>query len=180
MEHSHKRDPKNVQGMELPDTTHIHNPDVAHEESDVNTRVIVMFGVGLFIAIAITFFIVLGLFRLFESIEARSNEAAIPASQLLVRPEDRKPPEPYLQLAPYSQTHPLVDWDNFQKSQDEVATKGMKGGVTVGIPVQQAKEQLIQKGLPSRSTEGNQLSTSNWMDIPSYSSSGRMMEKRDR
>jgi hypothetical protein len=180
MEHSHKRDASNIQGNELPDTSHIKNEDVAHEETDVDVRAIVNFGVVLFIAVAAVFFIIFGLLRLFESVEQSNNEAAIPASRVGVNPNDRRPPQPYLQLAPYSRTHPLDDWDNFDKQQKELVEQGIKDGVTVAVPMKQAIDQLAQKGLPSRTQQANEPQTDSLMEIPSDASSGRMTEKRDR
>ncbi len=81
-------------GAELPDTSHIQNPDVLHEESDVNVRAIGKFIVILAISTAIAFGIIAGMYR---GLEYMMREP--PPSAVARNGDERLPPEPRLKLA---------------------------------------------------------------------------------
>ena len=138
-------------GAQTPDVTHIHNPGVAHEESDVNVRGIAKFVIALAIGSIVTFVLMRVMFNYLESRELAA-QAEQPASPLAKQksPEERLPPEPRLQLAPGHEIHPLKD---MEKAHDEwKAQLNGYGWVdqnvgTVRIPIEQAKRVLLEKGL---------------------------------
>jgi len=84
---------------ETPDTSHIKNIDVTHEQSDVQVGGIVKFIIGLSILTIVTFVALLGLFMLFQK-TATQSEQETHRSPIAMSGEERLPPEPRLQGAP--------------------------------------------------------------------------------
>src|SRR5690349_5397255 len=84
---------------ETPDTSHIKNIDVTHEQSDVQVGGIVKFIIGLSILTIVTFVALLGLFMLFQK-TATQSEQETHRSPIAMSGEERLPPEPRLQSAP--------------------------------------------------------------------------------
>lgn len=82
-----------------PDVSHVQNPDVAHEESDVNVKAILQFVGGLLVFGIIVCLLMLALFKYFESRELKS-EAQNPAGPMALKENEKQPPEPRLQVAP--------------------------------------------------------------------------------
>ncbi|HEY0546354.1 MAG TPA: hypothetical protein VGC91_13330 [Pyrinomonadaceae bacterium] len=176
-----------------PDVTHIHNPEVAHEESDVNIKAILQFTVGLLV-FAVTVHILMWLMlRTFEAREVKREEKA-PAGPMALTPKERLPPEPRLQVAPgFGDNLEIGEGKNLelQAPQEEYkilserwrrvlenGQKDAKTGAMTSIPIEQAIKQIAQQGLPARAAADGQKTYRQAMEIPSYPSSGRMMEVR--
>jgi hypothetical protein len=122
----------------------LHNPDVAHEESDVDVGTVLRFGGGLFVTVVVCAVIVGGVFRLFE----RQASARDPQISPVARPAGQLPPGPRLE------TNEPAALAKF-RADDEKALDGygwvnQLGGVT-HIPIAEAKKLLAQRGLPTRS-----------------------------
>ncbi|MEJ7709239.1 MAG: hypothetical protein WKF84_05100 [Pyrinomonadaceae bacterium] len=108
---------------ETPDVHHIHNVDVAHEESDVNVRAILWFVLGLGIMTAISFALMGGLYKFFEQRELTAEGNPSP---MAMTGDERLPPEPRLQLAPGHPTHPLDELKQLRaKELNALTTYGM-------------------------------------------------------
>lgn len=84
---------------ETPDTSHIKNIDVTHEQSDVQIGGIAKFIVGLSILTIGTFIAVWGMFMVFQK-TATTQEQETHRSPIAMTGEERLPPEPRLQSAP--------------------------------------------------------------------------------
>src|SRR3712207_3329269 len=82
---------------ETPDVSYIQNPDVQHEESDVNVRGILVFVAGLFLLMAVTLLLMHFMLNFFEKQEAARETRPDPMA--LTEERDRLPPEPRLQGA---------------------------------------------------------------------------------
>src|SRR5215211_8115888 len=82
---------------ETPDVTHIQNPDVSHEASDVNVGSIAKFVIGLFVLTVVTFILMKLLFKVLEDRAAKLDP---PARPMALTEQERLPPEPRLQAAP--------------------------------------------------------------------------------
>lgn len=82
---------------ETPDVSHIKNPDVTHEASDVSVSGVLKFVVGLTVLCGVVFVLMWGMFRLLNAQEAEKEP---PAGPMAMKPEERLPPEPRLQAAP--------------------------------------------------------------------------------
>jgi hypothetical protein len=123
---------------------HVDNPEVHHEESDVNVRAIVMFAVWLTVAAAVIHLLVWGIFVFFDRREAQTAGDGFP---LAAGQEQRVPPEPRLQTAP------RLELQDLRAREEEALTSyGWvdQAAGTVRIPIEQAKRLLLQRGLPSR------------------------------
>jgi len=120
------------------------NPEVHHEESDVDIRGILAFGVGLFVVAVFIHFAVWVLFRYFDSREARQ---AAPQYPLAAAQGSRVPPEPRLQ------TNPRQDLADLRAREEEtLATYGWvdRNAGVVRIPIDEAVRKTLERGLPAR------------------------------
>jgi hypothetical protein len=86
-----------VHVTETPDVSHIKNPDVTHETSDVNVGGILKFVIGLTIFGIIVNVLMWGMFRVFNAQETTKEP---PKGPMAMTQEERLPPEPRLQAAP--------------------------------------------------------------------------------
>ncbi|MER3427840.1 MAG: hypothetical protein C4334_07030 [Pyrinomonas sp.] len=165
---------------ETPDVSYIRNLDVAYERSDVNTKAILKFIGWLAALTALCFLIVVGMFKYFEASAERSEAETMPTIRR--EGEQRLPPEPRLQLAPGHAIHPLDDLKRLRAEEDAVLKNygwvNREAGI-VQIPVERAKELLVERGVPVRPSANGQTE-SQGVYIPSQQSSGRMVEKRVR
>jgi hypothetical protein len=120
------------------------NPQVHHEESDVNIIAIFAFGLGLVVVAAVVSLLVFVLFRFFEVREAARVPLAYP---LAISREGALPPEPRLQ------TNPRQDLADLLAKEDALLTSyGWvdKNAGVVRIPIDEAMKLTLQRGLPSR------------------------------
>jgi hypothetical protein len=122
----------------------VDNPDLHHEESDVDIRAIFGFGTGLAVTCILISFVVWVLFQYFEAREARKVTPQFP---LAAQQENRLPPEPRLQ------TNPRADLADLRAQEEKVLeTYGWvdKNGSIVRIPIDEAMKLVVQRGLPTR------------------------------
>jgi hypothetical protein len=179
---------------ETPDVSHIRNPDVSHEASDVHVGSIVKFVIGLFVLTVITFVLMKLLHNFLESRASRND---LPARPMAMSEQERIPPEPRLQAAPgfgvnlgegkpminLQLREPQAEYNELRKIWDQML-EGKPDPRTglAGMPIEEAMKKVGEDGsLRARPTgEGQQPIGTGGMDIPSYQSSGRMTEKRDQ
>jgi hypothetical protein len=84
---------------QTPDVRHVQNPDVAHEESDVNVKAILQFVGGLLVFGIIVCVLMVLLYNYFDKREAKLEEQR-PAGPMAFKEDEKLPPEPRLQAAP--------------------------------------------------------------------------------
>lgn len=158
-----------------PDDEYLATPEGAgHEHTDANVWLIVQFAIWLTVSALITHGLMWGMFELFVR---NSNAAAPPAEfPLAVQQERRLPAGPRLQAIPANEIFEFRQRENAELS--EYGWVDRNAG-TVRIPIEQAKELLLQRGLPSRpaASEGP-TGTEPAALVPADSSSGRTMERR--
>ncbi len=178
---------------ETPDVSHIQNPDVSHEASDVNVGSIAKFVIGLFVLTVVTFVLMKLLFKVLENRAASLDPQPRP---MALSEQERLPPEPRLQAAPgfgvdegqgkrinLQLREPEAEYEELRKIWD-----GMLAGQPdprtgqAGMPIDEAIKRVAEDGsLRSRAPSANQEQLDlKGMDIPSFQSSGRMPEKRDQ
>jgi hypothetical protein len=139
-------------------TDQVEQSDVAYEESDVSVPGIVKFGLALSVAIGLVCLLVWGLFAIFYARAAKTEPAPPP----LYRGE-RLPPEPRLQGMPGHQSIPSEDIKEFRKEENVelnsygwvIPPSGDQVGV-VHIPIERAKELILERGLPAPTTGSTQ------------------------
>ena len=119
------------------------NLNLGYETQDLSIRGMVTFGIGLVIIIVITFVII---FFLFDFFSARQAAQSTPPPPLL-QEANSLPPEPRLQRNPVQAMVQLRTTDQaVLNSYDWV---DQQAGI-VRIPITQAMELTLQKGLPVR------------------------------
>ena len=131
--------------------------------------------------------------KTFEAREVK-RELKSPPGPMALTPREHLPPEPRLQAAPgfgedlelgegknLELKAPQAEYGILSERWKEVLEKGQrdaKTGAVTAIPIEQAIKQVAQQGLPARNAAAGQKTYRQAMEIPSYSSSGRMMEVR--
>ena len=173
--HSHKNDPKREHIHDL-DTTDIRNPETLHEESDINTGSVYKSIFWLAVCVAICYGIVYWMMKANDARMDRENAIVshVPKSKM-----EELPPKPRLQLAPGEVTHPLYEGLEYRDSVvDQIESYGYinKATGTVHIPIELAKQIMLQKGFPVRAGATSDDGTI-W--VPSSSSAGRVYMRRD-
>ena len=185
-----------------PDVSHVTNPDVSHETSDVLVGPIAKFVVGLFIFGLVVCVLMMLLFNLFE--RRRLGEPDPPP--LARTGDERLPPEPRLQAAPgfgvevgpgqrvdlklkEPQAEMKVVRDIWQ---EQLTTYGWADQNTgaVRIPIEEAKKLMVRKqgekggGAPPAGSPQQQqpagaggAQSKQAEAVPADSSSGRTLEK---
>ena len=115
------------------------NPEVHHEQSDVNIRAILGFGAALFVVAAVVHVLIYVLFGYFDS---REN-AKVPAQYPLAATQERRePPEPRLQI------NPRQDLADLRAKEDEILSSyGWvdKSKGIVRLPVEVAMQKLVEE-----------------------------------
>jgi hypothetical protein len=123
------------------------NPDVVHEESDINVRAIIWFVVvlaGIVIAVDIAMW---GMFRVLDHLEVKNDPIVSPLA-IPARGPRELPPGPIA-----LQTTPWVDLKAFRAEQNAHLHGYGWVDETSGVarvPIDKAKEMLLKKGLPVR------------------------------
>jgi len=153
---------------ETPDVSYIKNVDVTHETSDVYIAGIAKFAIALLVLTVAVYFLMWGLFRVFES---RVKEP--PRSPMALTGRDRLPPEPRLQGAPgfgegleknanagkskaagspEPPKNPLWEIKAERDQWNDVLENGPvdQSGKRYGMPIEKAKQEILKQGLPSR------------------------------
>jgi hypothetical protein len=128
------------------DLESIEQSDVHHEESDVNFRAILLFGVALVVS-GIVIHAAVGV--LFVYLNGRQAEG--PMQFPLAAGAARIPPEPRLQVDPPAELSEL------RAGEDEVLNGYRwvdRDAGTVRIPVTEAMRLVVERGLPARETTG--------------------------
>ena len=119
------------------------NPEVHHEESDVNILAIFGFGGGLMAVAVLVLLVIYVLFGFFDGRE----RATVPAEYPLAAQADKVPPEPRLQ------EHPREDLSELRAREDEILSSygwvDRNAGV-VRIPIDAAMKLTLERGLPAR------------------------------
>lgn len=177
---------------ETPDVSHVRNPDVTHEMSDVNVAGILKFVVALVIMTVVVYILMYLLFGFFNTQEVR-KEGEAPPGPMAMSEQERLPPEPRLQAASgFGVKLENGEWVNLEKREpqaeyrvlrdqwDRLLKEGPKdqSGNPVGLPIEQAMQKVVEgQGLPSRRQQGTSEEMTDTTGIPTAASSGRVNEK---
>ncbi|PYR95214.1 MAG: hypothetical protein DMF84_01850 [Acidobacteria bacterium] len=137
----------------------LENVEVAHEHSDISIRGIIWFLAMLVVIVLVTDVAMWGLFKGFDKLEQRDDPFVTP----LAAPAGQLPAEPRLQTTPWQDLTQLRADE--QKHLDGYGWVDQRGGIG-HVPIERAKELLLQRGLPSRAnaspdaTEGTHVAAS--------------------
>jgi hypothetical protein len=160
----------------------LHNPDVAHEHSDVNLRPLLAFAVGLVVVTAVVFVLMTWLFNFMEEQAAASD----PATSPLARPATQMPMttgNPYFGTAPGPQL--LIEEPAALRKQREIEDERLqtygwvdeKAG-TAHMPIAEAKKLILQRGLPVRAEGVPDPSLGTGLPATGESSGGRTLVRK--
>ena len=121
----------------------LHNPDVAHEATDVSIRGVLWFVVILAGTVITVQLAMAGLMKVFNHYEAKNDPFVSPQAA----PAGTLPPDPRLQTTPWE------DLKQFRAEEDLVLHSygwvDQQNGV-VRLPIEKAKALLLQRGIPVR------------------------------
>ncbi|HWF43980.1 MAG TPA: hypothetical protein VG537_05005 [Candidatus Kapabacteria bacterium] len=174
---SHLNDPRHEREHEL-DVTDIRNEDTKHEEGDINVTPVYKFLFWLGALMVFTYFLIFGIMKMNDSRIEKENEMV---THVAKSKSEQLPPEPRLQLAPGHAEHPLDEGINYRDSVSRVLESYGYINKTAGIvhiPIDLAKQVLIQQGLPVRAQQPGTPIVPAIM-IPEFSSAGRTYIARD-
>jgi hypothetical protein len=122
------------------------NPEVVHEESDVNVGAILRYGAGLLAVGLVVHLFLWGLLGLYERRHARTQTQVYP---MAAGQQDRLPPEPRLQDTPQEDMNALRAKQNGLLK--EYGWVNKEAGIA-RIPIEEAMRIVVERGLPSRET----------------------------
>jgi hypothetical protein len=125
------------------------HPMVQHEESDINISGLFKAVAWLTVSAVVIQVVVWFMLAYFRSRAATTEQIQYP---LAVGQEDRLPPLPRLQV------EPRQDLDIYLASEQELLQGYRwidKDAGVVRIPIEQAMKQVVERGLPARSTPRN-------------------------
>ena len=175
---------------ETPDVSHIKNPDVTHEASDVNVGGVLRFVMGLTVLGVVVFVLMWGMFRL---LNAQETEKEPPAGPMAMTEKERLPPLPRLQAAKgfglKLENGETVDLENKPPEAEyrvlreqwdrRLNCKNSEGAEEVNcIPIDVAMEKVLEGGgLAVRKTPNN-LGKLEGVAPPTAWSSGRLIVTR--
>lgn len=120
------------------------NPEVVHEESDVNVSAILGYGLGLIVVAVIVHVLLWWLLGVYQSQAERAQTQAYP---LAAGREDQRV------VGPRLQEHPQQDMRELRRKQEALlqgyAWINRQGGVA-RIPIEDAMRIVVERGLPMR------------------------------
>lgn len=125
-----------------PDLEKIDNPEVAHETTDINVRIVVGFGASLVVAAVIVHLLVWLLFDVFGGLNTASYPRDYPLAQA---GEMRLPPAPRLQ------DKPREDLKQLRRGEDELLNSYTwidQNTGAVRIPIGEAMKRVLDQGVP--------------------------------
>ena len=178
---------------ETPDVSHVRNPDVTHEMSDVNVFGILKFVGGLVVMTVAVYVLMWLLFGFFNAQEVR-KEGEDPPGPMAMTEQESLPAEPRLQTARgfgiklengewvnLEKREPQAEYRVLKEQWDRVLKEGPKdhSGNPIGLSIEQAMQKVVEgQGLPSRPQQGTpQQITEDTIGTPTAASSGRVTEK---
>jgi hypothetical protein len=168
------------------------NFDSPYERNIIGMRGIIIFAVGLFLLIVITF----GLMYALESVMETDAKATKDQSDpMALNSEERLPPEPRLQVAPGFAVEgekglvnlelraPGEEWrvlhELWQKQWEE-GQKDPKTGTVITLPIDEAKEKFLEEAKGAKTDEAAQKLLEESRHFVSASSAGRTKTDRRR
>ncbi|MBV9742984.1 MAG: hypothetical protein JO099_04420 [Acidobacteriia bacterium] len=157
-------DNRGIEQQHLPDLS---DPRQRHEQRDVNVWAIGKVGIGLVLTTIASILIVLGVFRFLE-VQYKSQPAERPQ---LIQDARQLPPEP--RLVP----NEPENLQQMRAAEDQILNGyswADQQHTQVKIPISQAIDKLLQKGLPSRTEPPAAASTAT---VPTASGLGPIMQQ---
>lgn len=166
--------------------------DKPYEQNLIGLRGIIIFAIGLFLLIVITFAL---MWVLEIQMEGYAKETKDTNNPMMLDEKDRLPPEPRLQSAPgfgvegengrvnLELNQPQAEWRVLHekwKTEWEKGQKDAKTGTVVTLPIDEAKKKFLEGNNQAKPAgEGENIYEQSQRFV-SYSSSGRTMTDKRR
>jgi len=123
----------------------MHNPDVAHEEADIDIRAVLSFAGGLTVVVLVSATLMWGMFQMLEAQAAKNDPQLSP----LALPAGQEPPAP--RLLKNEQENLLKFRMEERKKLEGYGWVDEKAGIA-RVPIDEAKKLIVQRGLPVRAS----------------------------
>ena len=123
----------------------MHNPDVAHEDSEIDIRTVLSFAGGLAVVVLVSSALVWVMFQMLEA-RAEKND---PQPSPLALPAGRQPPAP--RLLEHEPENLLKFRMEETKKLEGYGWVDEKAGIA-RVPIEEAKKLIVQHGLPVRAS----------------------------
>jgi hypothetical protein len=165
-----------------------------YEQNIIGLKGIVYFGIGLFLLIVITFWLMWALNGVLED-NAKETMASTQPKEMRMTEKEKLPPEPRLQLAPGFQVEgdggrvilelkaPQAEYWELKKQWEHIWKEGRKDdrtGTIVAMPVDKAKELLLTKAVKARSGPDAEKAKQDSRLLTGDANSGRTANVRRR
>ncbi len=166
-----------------------------YEENVIGLKGIVYFGVGLLLLILITFGLMWALHDVLED-DALATKSSTNPMRAQMKDKDKLPPEPRLQVAPGFQVAdpkggsvvlelkaPQAEYWELHKQWTTLWEEGLKDpktGTVIAMPIDKAKELLLEKSVKARSGAEAEKALKDSRMYVSSASSGRVADLHRR
>lgn len=163
-----------------------------YEENAIGIKGILYFGIGLFLLIVVTFFL---MWAFINVLKDYTKENADPANPMAMSDKEKLPPEPRLQLAPGFGVEseagrinmelgaPLAEYRELHKQWLNIWEHGLKdektGAVTM-MPIHEAMEKLLEQKIKAKSGADAEAILVTSRSYVSDSSAGRIASEKRR
>jgi len=166
--------------------------DRTYETNVIGLRGIVIFAVGLFLLIVVTFGLMLVLQNVMEDQAAETKDTKSP---MMMNERENLPPEPRLQAAPgfgmdseqgrvnMELKAPQSEYREMERQWEKLWSEGQKDqktGTVVTMPIDEAKRKFLEENMKAPSGEQSEKSLDESRRIVSYSSAGRTATDKRR
>ncbi|HEY0049472.1 MAG TPA: hypothetical protein VGB68_09325 [Pyrinomonadaceae bacterium] len=171
--------------------------DKSYEQNIVGLRGVVYFGVFLLLLIVVTFVLMFFLINVMEDQASQDKDVMTPMRREAIEknPDVFLPPEPRLQSAPgfgvdgengrinLELKEPQSEWWELERKWNAELANGQKDqktGTVITLPIEEAKNRLMQENIKARPAEQGQKALEESRSIISYSSAGRVANEKRR
>lgn len=167
-------------------------PDMPYEPNALGMKGIIYFGIGLVLLMGVTS----ALMWVFLGVLKSNNESErVQKNPMMMSEKERLPPEPRLQSAPgfgvetekgyvnLELTAPQSEYWVLKKEWADRLANGSKDkatGTVVSLPIEQAKERLLEENVKAKAGEQAESDFQNSRKMISDSSAGRMASETRR
>ena len=166
--------------------------DKSYEQNLIGLRGIVIFGIGLFLLIVVTFSL---MWVLLIQMENYAKETKDTKNPMAMSEKDNLPPEPRIQSAPgfgvdgpngrinLELREPQAEYRELRKIWEKEWTEGQKNqqtGTVVTLPIDEAKKKFLEQSSSVKTDENTNKLFEEAQTFVSGSSAGRTMTDRRR
>ncbi|HXW03639.1 MAG TPA: hypothetical protein VD833_00290 [Vicinamibacterales bacterium] len=156
----------------------LHNDDVAHEETDIDLRSLLLFSGGLAAVVAVVAVLMYGVFALFERRAQQNDPVLSPLAAPAVQMPNRTTESPYFGAAksPQLLTNEYVLLEQVrERERQQLSSYGWvdQASGVARMPIAEAKKLVAERGLPVRADGQADPRAGSYTPVRGESSGGR-------